>query len=409
LAEFTGERVIPGEVDVDLWNEHYSRYLFAARLCRNKRVVEIGCGTGYGSAEIANTAQSVTAIDVAPDAVAYAATHYDRPNLRFLCASGTNLPLAEDSADLILAFEIIEHLDDWMALLSEAQRVLNPFGQFVVSTPNKEFYAESRRNSGPNPYHVHEFGFEEFRQELRARFPHVSLFVQNHAAGIVFQPVETATGAQVRLDSTAAEPGKSNFFVAVCASTPQTGAPSFVHIPSSANVLRERSQHIIKLEDELTTKNEWLATVKAEHKELVDRFRTLKTELEERNTWADELDRELEEARRRIDSLHAEKDAEIAEISAGYEEKVGKLEHECESQSRWAMETQQKLDSKIQELKQAVDALHETEKTVEERTAWAKQLDAEVEALRGKVSIVEASRWVRFGKAIGIGPGSRLK
>jgi SAM-dependent methyltransferase len=402
LAEFTGERVIPGEVDVDLWNEHYSRYLFAARLCRNKRVVEIGCGTGYGSAEIANTAQSVTAIDVAPEAVAYASNHYDRPNLKFLCGSGTNLPLADDSADLIIAFEMIEHLEDWTALLSEARRVLNPFGQFVVSTPNKDFYSESRQHSGPNPYHVHEFGFDEFRQALQAHFPHVSLFVQNHGSGIVFQPVETATGAQVRLDSTAVEPDESNFFIAVCAVTPQTGAPAFVHVPSAANVLRERSQHIIKLEDELTTKNEWLAKVKAEHKELVEQFRILKTELEDRNKWADELNAELADARQAIDSLHAAKDAEIAEISAGYEEKVGKLERECESQSRWAMKTQQELNT-------CVDALHATEKTVEERTTWAQRLDAEVEALRAQVSLVEASRWVRFGKAIGIGPGGQLK
>ena len=53
LAEFTGERVIPGEVDVDLLNEHMARYTFAARLARGKRVLDAGCGAGYGSAELA--------------------------------------------------------------------------------------------------------------------------------------------------------------------------------------------------------------------------------------------------------------------------------------------------------------------------------------------------------------------
>ena len=57
LAEFTGERVIPGEVDIDLLNEHMARYTFAARLARGKRVLDAGCGAGYGSAELARAAE----------------------------------------------------------------------------------------------------------------------------------------------------------------------------------------------------------------------------------------------------------------------------------------------------------------------------------------------------------------
>jgi hypothetical protein len=49
LAEFTGERVIPGQVDADLWNEHFARYLFASRLARGRRVVDLGSGSGYGA------------------------------------------------------------------------------------------------------------------------------------------------------------------------------------------------------------------------------------------------------------------------------------------------------------------------------------------------------------------------
>ena len=72
MAEFTGERVIPGQVDLDLWNEHYARYLFATRLCRGKRVLDLGCGCGYGSALLAEAAARVTGIDSAPEAIAYA-------------------------------------------------------------------------------------------------------------------------------------------------------------------------------------------------------------------------------------------------------------------------------------------------------------------------------------------------
>src|SRR5947209_13439233 len=106
LAEFTGERLIPGQVDVDLLNEHMARYAFAARLARGKRVLDAGCGAGYGSAELAHTAQTVVGIDVSPDAVTFARANYRLPNLTFEQASCTSLPHAEASFDLVIGFEV---------------------------------------------------------------------------------------------------------------------------------------------------------------------------------------------------------------------------------------------------------------------------------------------------------------
>ena len=94
MAEFTGERVIPGEVDVDLLNEHLARYTFAARLARGKRVLDAGCGAGYGSAELARGAQSVVGVDCAAEAVDFARAHYALPNLDFEQASCAALPLS---------------------------------------------------------------------------------------------------------------------------------------------------------------------------------------------------------------------------------------------------------------------------------------------------------------------------
>src|SRR6185369_7078285 len=83
LAEFTGERLIPGEVDIDLLNEHMARYHFAVRLARGKRVLDAGCGAGYGSSALAEVAESVTAVDIAAEAVDYARSHYPAANLAF--------------------------------------------------------------------------------------------------------------------------------------------------------------------------------------------------------------------------------------------------------------------------------------------------------------------------------------
>ena len=53
---FTGERVIPGKVDADLFNEHFARYVYARAFCRGQKVLDTGCGAGYGTAYIAEVA-----------------------------------------------------------------------------------------------------------------------------------------------------------------------------------------------------------------------------------------------------------------------------------------------------------------------------------------------------------------
>ena len=63
-------------------------------------------------------------------------------NLRFEQASCTALPHADRSFDLIVAFEVIEHLEDWRGFLLEMRRLLAANGQFIVSTPNKLYYTE---------------------------------------------------------------------------------------------------------------------------------------------------------------------------------------------------------------------------------------------------------------------------
>jgi len=393
LAEFTGERVIPGEVDEDLWNEHFARYTFAARLSRRKRVLDAGCGSGYGSAELARSAGMVAGADLSGDAVDYARGHYPLPNLHFLQASCTALPFAAASFDLIVAFEVIEHLPDWRAFLVEARRLVAPGGQCVFSTPNKAYYGDSRGPTGENPYHAHEFSFEEFRDELRAIFPHVSFFLQNHAEGFVFQPAKTFSPAEARVESGGGSPEHAHFFIAVCALSPQTGAPTFLYIPRAANILREREQHIRRLDQEIELKNETVAELAGERDKLIEMFRGQKDELEERNRWAEGLDRRLEEAAGMIRRLQGE----LAEQARGYEAKIAELEEDNRKKAEWAEE-------KSQELARCVELLHGVEKDLEERTNWALDLDRRVRDLEATLSLVRASRWLKLGKALGVGP-----
>jgi ubiquinone/menaquinone biosynthesis C-methylase UbiE len=358
LAEFTGERVIPGEVDPDLWNEHVARYFFAARMARGRRVLDAGCGSGYGSAALAREAREVLGIDVAQEAIDYAKEHFQNPHIRFERASCLQIPASDGSFDLVVAFEIIEHLRDWRAFLNEVRRVLSPQGQFLVSTPNQRYYAETRAERGPNPFHVHEFGFAEFRDELAAVFPRVALYVENHTDAMVFTPLNSAELVDARVEENALATEEAHFFLAVCSVAGDTTARPFVYVPRAANMLRERERHIEVLESQL---RERIARV---------------VELQ------DELKDEQAKARVRIDALEAENRQAV------------------DSATRIAGE----LDSKCAELAQSVEYLHAAERTVEERTEWALRTQAEADELSGQLQRMWATRWVRLGNKLRLLP-----
>jgi len=139
---FTGERVIPGEVDADLFNEHWARYLFAARYAAGKRVLDVACGSGYGSALLTKDAARVAGVDISREAVEYASRHYGSAKILFAQADCYSLPFVSAQFDLVVAFEIIEHLTDAASFLQEARRILAPAGLLLISTPNRLYYTE---------------------------------------------------------------------------------------------------------------------------------------------------------------------------------------------------------------------------------------------------------------------------
>lgn len=409
MLEFTGERVIPGQAGIDLWNEHLARYAFAAPFATGRRVLDAGCGAGYGSAELAPTARSVLGVDASPDAVRYARDHYSARNLQFLAASCAALPLPDSSLDLVVAFEVIEHLVEWQRFLDEARRVLAPAGQFIVSTPNQEYYAESRGLTGPNPYHVHEFDFDEFSARLRGLFPCVTLFLQNHVDGIVFQPLtgNPPLAPQVRAADLQADPRHAHFFVAVCSLQPQPDPTPFLYLPGAGNVLRERELHIARLEAEMLTKDRWLEDLRIEKQGLVDMFRAQTAELERSNLWAAELDQKLTAAQERIVQLQRELSETISGYQASiaaYEAQVAELATTNQQKTEWAARLDAQLEAKGRELLHCIQSLDKAEATVIERTEWATRLNAEVQQLAALLETVRASRWIKLGRKVGLGP-----
>jgi SAM-dependent methyltransferase len=152
--------------------EHLCRYWWASGLVAGKAVLDAGCGVGYGSNILAEAgAREVFAVDAAKAVVevarraAHSAVHVEQADVR-------NLPLDDGSCDVVVCFEVIEHLDAPEKALDEFARVLDEQGVLAISSPNRQVYVPG------NPHHRHEFVPEELSGALAERFGHVRLYRQ---------------------------------------------------------------------------------------------------------------------------------------------------------------------------------------------------------------------------------------
>lgn len=350
--DFTGERMVPGRVDSHLEFEHVSRYRFAAAWVEGRTVVDLGTGEGYGAAVLAAAgAKSVLGLDIAPDAILHARQRYGCPGLGFAVADCGVACVAGGAADLITAFELIEHVANYRGLLRAAREMLAPEGLFLVSTPNREVYAEHRQGE-PNPFHVVEFDREELARLLGEFFPRVVLLGQSTTEGALFRPFEPEVpGAAVPPPaSDGPSPAEPDYLVAVCGFDESVGrAARAGFIPSSDNLLRLHNRRIGSLQQELEERTRWATSMATESDERGRRVLELQTELEERTRWARQLEADLQgssERERRLEERTtiarklrretAERDRQfllrLRELEA-LQERVRRLEIEAEGRA----------------------------------------------------------------------------
>lgn len=142
--EMDGERVIESEYLKSLGGQvihamHLATYDFARQYCVSKTVLDLGCGSGYGTARLAACASRITGVDVSAAAVAYASQQYEAKNLVFQeINAGAPLPFPDMSFDTVLSFQVIEHVANAKRYLEEARRVLRPNGYMVLVTPDRK-------------------------------------------------------------------------------------------------------------------------------------------------------------------------------------------------------------------------------------------------------------------------------
>ena len=226
--ESSPERFAPEDVSDGLIEaEHRARYWWAAQWVADKHVLDAGCGTGYGlEMLLAYGPESVKGVDLSEEAVADAGRRLgDQAEL--VRADVRDLPLEDGSFDVVVCFEVIEHVERQRDALDELKRVLRPGGVLLISSPNRDVYPPG------NPHHVREYLPEELRAELEERYQNVTLYRQHPwlASGLLpdehlvaEQPREVLAGAVgERID-----PGSETYTVAVASDAPLSAAPGIV-------------------------------------------------------------------------------------------------------------------------------------------------------------------------------------
>ena len=192
---FTGERFIPGTRG-EIWIEHWHRYHFATRWAKGKRVLDLACGEGYGSALLARHAASVTGVDVSQAAVDHAKRTYPSlTNVTFAVGSCTAIPAPDKSFDVAISFETLEHIHEQEEFLAELDRVLAPGGVLLISCPNKAEYTDKRGTE--NEFHVKELYRDELDALIRKRFPHATWYGQKPSFYSVIAPEKTAATGEL--------------------------------------------------------------------------------------------------------------------------------------------------------------------------------------------------------------------
>jgi glycosyltransferase involved in cell wall biosynthesis/2-polyprenyl-3-methyl-5-hydroxy-6-metoxy-1,4-benzoquinol methylase len=258
FAEFMQERYVPGTWTELSDYEHIPRYLLASRFASGKRVLDFACGVGFGSYLIAEKASSLLGVDISKDALRWGNKFYRRPNLHFAFNDDLAATLPPKSVDLVICFEVIEHLETEHqgALLKNFCQLLYGGGLLLISTPNPK--ATELYNS--NPFHLAELRRDQFESLLRSHFRFVVISEQRAQHAVLFSGVNDDQNPVSSFFEAPGSRGQGMIlnWLAVCSNESPVVQPNAVFVNLKTDLIRDRILSI-REGDELRLKSQELA------------------------------------------------------------------------------------------------------------------------------------------------------
>lgn len=195
------ERILPDQTDPATYQSHLARYHFALRwIAPTDDVLETACGSGYGTQLLAGRARWVLATDYSPLAIAYAREHFPAPNLAFTVTNCEQMALRDSSFDVIVSFEVFEHLENAAAYLEGCRKVLRPGGRLLLSTPNRVTHDMHMRSIGrDNDFHINLMDCGRFVCFIRGYFSDSQVYGQRRRGNWLYTALRAADVLNLRL------------------------------------------------------------------------------------------------------------------------------------------------------------------------------------------------------------------
>lgn len=173
----TSERVVEDFLgksleDYFIYQFHIATYKYARKFVANKKVLDFGCGSGYGTSYIADYCKEIVGVDISDEAISYANSNYKSPNLSFTCIETIELlplPFMDKEFDVVISFQVIEHIEDTDNYLKQIHRVLKPGGQLIIVTPDRSTRLFSFQKPW-NMWHVKEYTRESLAEVVSPYF-----------------------------------------------------------------------------------------------------------------------------------------------------------------------------------------------------------------------------------------------
>lgn len=153
---------------------HQSAYVLASRMVDGKSVLDLGCNTGYGTQILSRSAKRVVGVDVSHGAISAAKQKHGKVGIDFQLIDGKKLPFADGEFDVIVSFQVLEHIVDYDVYLNELKRVLTHAGIVVLTTPNSVLRLDPGMKPW-NPFHVREFTHSQLKSLLDNYFTSVQI------------------------------------------------------------------------------------------------------------------------------------------------------------------------------------------------------------------------------------------
>lgn len=162
------------------WGEHLHRYEEVIKsLMGNETILDIACGSGFGTHLLStHSTNKVFGGDLSIEAITLCNNSWNKDNLSYEIMNGTKLKFEDNTFDVVVSFETIEHTTMFNEMVKELKRVVKPNGIIYLSTPNSKI--NSPNGIVTNPYHAQEWDYEEFCKIVNKHFNSYKIFGQKY-------------------------------------------------------------------------------------------------------------------------------------------------------------------------------------------------------------------------------------